>query len=313
MSVLLSGNQAIARGAYEAGVTIATGYPGTPSTEILENLVLHKDEVYCEWSPNEKVAMEVATGASLGGARCIVTMKHVGLNVAADPLMNLSYIGTEGGLVLCVADDPGQHSSQNEQDTRQYARLGKIPVLEPSDSQECIDYMKAAFEISEKFRTPVILRSTTRVSHSKSLVEYSPRQKSPLPLEFIKDPSRHCPLPIWGRPMRRAVEKRLGDLAQAACTSPLNREEMRDTKRGIITSSIAYQYVREVFPEASVLKLGWAYPFPDKLILDFAQKVDHVVVIEELDNFLEEHVKALGIACDGKNVVAAVANCLFLA
>ena len=300
---LLSGNQAIARGAYEAGVTVATGYPGTPSTEILETLAQHSADVYLEWSPNEKVALEVAAGACYAGARCIVTMKHVGLNVAADPLMTLSYTGVVGGLVLCVADDPGMHSSQTEQDTRQYARLAKIPVFEPSDSQEALDFMKLALAVSEEHRTPVILRSTTRVSHSRSLVETGERVPAGREIAFVKDPPRFVPIPVWGRVMRRNVEDRLGTLSAAADHSPANRIEWRGRQLGIITSSIAYQYVREVFPEASVLKLGWAYPFPDELIREFAQGVDRVLVVEELDNFLEEHVKSLGIACQGKDVV----------
>lgn len=303
MSELLSGNQAIARGAYEAGVTVATGYPGTPSTEILESLSAHSADVYLEWSPNEKVALEVAAGASYAGARCIVTMKHVGLNVAADPLMTLAYTGVVGGLVLCVADDPGMHSSQNEQDTRQYARFARIPVFEPSDSQEALDFMELALEVSEEHRTPVILRSTTRVSHSRSLVETGERVPTGREIAFVKDPPRFVPIPLWGRAMRRNVEERLGALRAAAEQSPANRIEWRDRKLGIITSSIAYQYVREVFPEASVLKLGWAYPFPDKLIREFADGVEDVLVVEELDDFLEEHVKALGIACRGKGVV----------
>lgn len=303
MSELLSGNQAIARGAYEAGVTVATGYPGTPSTEILESLSAHSGDVYLEWSPNEKVALEVAAGASYAGARCITTMKHVGLNVAADPLMTLAYTGVVGGLVLCVADDPGMHSSQNEQDTRQYARFARIPVFEPSDSQEALDFMELAMQVSEEHRTPVILRSTTRVSHSRSLVKTGERVPTGREIAFVKDPPRFVPIPLWGRVMRRNVEERLDALRAAAEQSPANRIEWRDRKLGIITSSIAYQYVREVFPEASVLKLGWAYPFPDKLIREFADGVENVLVVEELDDFLEEHVKALGIACRGKGVV----------
>ena len=301
--MLLSGNEAIARGAWEGGVDTAFGYPGTPSTEILENLVKYDSpKVYCEWSPNEKVAMEAAVGASLGGARSIVTMKCVGLNVAADPLMTLAYIGCEAGLVLCVADDPGQHSSQTEQDTRQYARLAKIPVIEPSDSQEASDFTKYALELSEKFRTPVILRTTTRVSHSRSIVEGG-RRAGHAHSGFIQDPPRHCPLPVWGRKMRLALEEKLSKLRDEASASPLNRMELRDRSLGVITSGIAYEYVREVFPEASVLKLGFAYPFPDALIRDFAAKVQSVLVVEELDDFLEEHVKALGIACHGRDVV----------
>ncbi len=303
MSVLLSGNEALARGAYESGVTAAFGYPGTPSTEILENLAKFGSEVYCEWSPNEKVALEAAVGASLAGARVIVTMKHVGLNVAADPLLTLAYIGVEGGLVLCVADDPGQHSSQTEQDTRQYARLAKVPVLEPADSQEALDFMLAAIEISEKFRTPVIVRSTTRVSHSRSLVKTGERIAPQREIAFQKDPSRHCPLPVWGRKMRQALEQRQGIMAAEADASSLNRWEIRSPKLGIISASIAYQYVREVFPDASVLKLGWSFPFPDNLIRSFAEQVQQVIVVEELDNFLEEHIRALGIKCHGRDLI----------
>jgi indolepyruvate ferredoxin oxidoreductase alpha subunit len=303
---LLSGNEAIARGAYEAGVTVATGYPGTPSTEILEAIAAFKPDIYSEWSPNEKVALEVAVGASFTGARSLVTMKHVGLNVAADPLMTFAYIGAVGGLVVCVADDPGMHSSQNEQDTRHYARFAKIPIFEPSDSQEARDFVAVALGVSEQFQTPVILRTTTRVSHSRSLVplgERTPRAKS---IGFVKNPPRYVPIPIWGRVMRRTVEERLPKLSAAACQSPANRVEMRDRNLGIITSSVAYQYAREIWPEASVLKLGWAYPFPDELIRRFASQVKRVLVVEELDDFLEEHIKALGIACDGRNVVPGV-------
>ena len=301
---LLSGNEAIARGAFEGGVTAAFGYPGTPSTEILENLVKYDSpKVYCEWSPNEKVALEACVGASLAGARCICTMKCVGLNVAADPLMTLAYIGTEGGMVVVVADDPGQHSSQTEQDTRLYAKLAKIPVLEPSDSQEACDMMKYGLELSERFRTPVILRTTTRVSHSRSQVDEKPRAEVCGGRTFIQDPARHCPLPVWGRKMRVALEEKQHTLAQEAARCACNRMELRDTALGIITSGIAYQYVREVFPEASVLKLGFAFPYPDALLLDFAGKVRRLLVVEELDDFLEEHVKALGIKCDGHSLV----------
>ena len=306
MAELLSGNEAIARGAYEAGVTVATGYPGTPSTEILEALVQHRDEVYCEWSPNEKVALEVAVGASLAGARCIVTMKHVGLNVAMDPLMNLSSIGVEGGLVLCVADDPGRHSSQNEQDTRWLARFAKIPVFEPADSQEAVDFMAAALEISERYRTPAILRTTTRVSHSRSLVETKPRRPSPLPIAFAKNPARHCPLPLWGGAMRENLETRLRRLGEEGSRLSVNRIEWADRSLGILTASIAYQYVKEVWPEASVLKLGMAFPFPDALIREFAAGVERLLVVEELEPILEEHVRVLGIPCEGKGIVPTI-------
>ena len=306
MPELFSGNEAIARGAYEAGVTVAAGYPGTPSTEILESLVHYKDSVYCEWSPNEKVAFEVAAGACLAGARVIVTMKHVGLNVAADPLMTLSYIGVVGGFVACVADDPGMHSSQNEQDTRHFARFAKIPVFEPSDSQEAKDFMKIALDISEAFSVPVILRTTTRVSHSRSLVTLCDRVDTGREIAFQKDPPRFVPIPVWGRVMRNKVEKRLTDLQEAAENSVANRIEWRDRTLGIVTAGIAYQYVRDVFPDASVLKLGWAYPFPDQLIRNFAQGVERILVVEELDDILEEHIRSLGIACEGKKFVPPI-------
>jgi len=303
---LMSGNEALARGAFEAGVTVGTGYPGTPSTEILENLALYKPDVYCEWSPNEKVAFEVAAGASLAGARSIVTMKHVGLNVAADPLMTLSYISVEGGFVACVADDPGMHSSQNEQDTRNYARFAKIPLFEPSDSQEARDFLKMAIQVSEEFKTPVILRTTTRVSHSRSLVELCKRTLSEKKIGLVKNPPRFVPIPVWGRPMRQRVEDRLHSLQAHSESSPANRIEWRERDLGIITSSIAYQYAREVWPKASVLKLGMSYPFPDKLIREFAAGVSCLLVVEELDDFIEQHVRALGLACRGRDVVPGI-------
>lgn len=303
---LMSGNEAIARGAYEAGVTVGAGYPGTPSTEILENLAKYKPEVYCEWSPNEKVAFEVATGASIAGARSIVTMKHVGLNVAADPLMTLSYISVEGGFVACVADDPGMHSSQNEQDSRNYARFAKVPLFEPSDSQEAKDFLKLAIEISEKYKTPAILRSTTRVSHSRSLVFWEDRAGSQKNIGLVKDPPRFVPIPVWGRPMRERLEERLGLLKKEAEASVANRIEWRDRSLGIVTASIAYQYVREVWPDASVLKLGFSYPFPDALIREFASGVERVLIVEELDDILEQHVRSLSIACQGREFVPGI-------
>ncbi len=302
---LLSGNEAIARGAFEAGVTVACGYPGTPSTEILEAVVRFKDQIYCEWSPNEKVAFEVAVGASLAGARSIVTMKHVGLNVAADPLMTFSYIGAVGGFVACVADDPGMHSSQNEQDTRHFARFAKIPILEPADSQEAKDFLRLGLEISEAHRTPVILRTTTRVSHSRGLVTLGERQ-APRVVGFERNPSRYVPIPVWGRKMRVRVEERIGEMAAAAAVSPANRIEWRDRALGIVAPGIAYAYVREAFPEASVLKLGWSWPFPDALIREVAAGVKRLLVVEELEPILEEHIRALGIACDGKNLVPTI-------
>ncbi len=305
MKELLSGNEAIARGAYEAGVTVATGYPGTPSTEILEVAVRFAD-IYCEWSPNEKVALEVAAGAALTGARAIATMKHVGLNVAADPLMTLAGTGTVGGLVIVVADDPGMHSSQNEQDTRHYARFARIPLLEPSDSQEAKEFMALGLEISEQYRTPVILRSVTRVSHSRSLVELCDRKPSEKTIGFEKEPSRFVAIPLWARPMRVRAEERLARLTEGANTSPVNRIEWRGRKLGILTEGIPYQYVRDVFPDASVLKLGWSYPFPDELIRKFAEGVEELLIVEELDDLVEEHVRALGISCRGKDVVPRI-------
>ncbi len=304
--VLLSGNEAIARGAWEAGVSVATGYPGTPSTEILEAARHFGVDMYCEWSPNEKVAFEVAAGASLAGARAIVTMKHVGLNVAADPLMTLSYIGTVGGLVACVADDPGMHSSQNEQDTRHYARFAKIPVLEPSDSQEAKDFLTLGLEISERHRTPVILRMTTRVSHSSSAVAVGERIPPRRPIGFEKKPERFVPIPLWAKGMRVAVEERHAALAIEANTSPANRIEWADRSLGIIAEGIAYQYVRELAPEASVLKIGWVWPFPDDLIREFAKGVKRLLVVEELDPILEEHIRSLGIACEGRSLVPGI-------
>ncbi|MDR3233188.1 MAG: indolepyruvate ferredoxin oxidoreductase subunit alpha [Planctomycetaceae bacterium] len=304
MKLLLSGNEAIARGAYEAGITLAAGYPGTPSTEVLENVSeKYKDSIYAEWSPNEKVAFEVAAGACFSGARVITTMKHVGLNVAADPLMTLAYIGTVGGFVAVVADDPGMHSSQNEQDTRHYARFAKIPILEPSDSQEAKDFIKLGIQISEEYNTPVILRTTTRVAHSRSLVSVADRQESGKPVVFEKNPQRFVPIPAWARQMRLKVEERLKKLAAAAKICPANKVAWNNKKCGIITSGIAYQYVREVFPDVSVLKIGMPFPFPDELIRDFAAQVEKILIVEELEDFLEEHIKALGIQCEGKSVI----------
>ena len=307
MFELLSGNEALARGAYEAAVAVAAGYPGTPSTEILETLAArYKDQVYCEWAPNEKVAYEVAAGAALTGARAIVTMKHVGLNVAADPLMTSAYIGTVGGLAVIVADDAGMHSSQNEQDSRHYARLAKIPMFEPADAQEARDFLKAGLEISERFTTPVLIRTGTRVSHARSLVELAERQTPPRVAEFQKDAPRFVPVPAFARKMRVKLEDRLARLREEANASPLNRIERRDPGLGIVTAGIAYQYVREVFPEASVLKLGWSYPFPDDLIRRFAAGVERLLVVEELDDILEEHIRSMGLKCAGRSVVPGI-------
>ncbi len=300
---LFSGNEAIALGAYEGGCTAAFGYPGTPSTEILENLVKYPD-VYCEWSPNEKVALEAAAGAAFTGVRSIVTMKHVGLNVAADPMMTLSYIGVVGGMVIVVADDPGQHSSQTEQDTRQYARLAKLPLLEPANAPEARDYMKIAFELSEKYKCPVILRTTTCVSHSRYLLERGERLE-PMKANFRKEPSKFVPLPLWGRKMRVRVEERLDEMSiDSSCRENLNQIlPGRDTSLGIVSAGITAYHCREMFPDNPILKLGWPFPFPDDLIRKFAKTVTRLVVIEEADPILEEHIKSLGIPCDGKNIV----------
>ena len=304
---LLSGNEAIARGAYEAGVQVASAYPGTPSTEVLETLAGFEDEnIWCEWAPNEKVALEVAIGASLVGVRSMVAMKHVGLNVASDPLMSSSYVGVEGGFVVVVADDPGMHSSQNEQDTRNYARFAKVPLLEPSDSQEAKDFTIFAFELSEKFQCPVILRSTTRISHCKSPVKLHERKNIPRAARFIRNPERYVPVPRYGRAMRKRVEERLIALQEYANKCPHNRLIKRGNDLGIVTSGISFQYAMEEFPEASILKLGLSYPFPDKLIRDFASRFKKLIVIEELDDFLEEHIKSLGVKAEGKKYFPGV-------
>ncbi len=305
MRIMLSGNEAIARGAWEAGVTVAAGYPGTPSTEIMEAMATYEG-VYCEWSTNEKVALEVAAGASMAGARCIVTMKHVGLNVAADPLMTLAYIGPVGGLLICVADDPGMHSSQTEQDTRQYARLARCPILEPSDAAEAREMAIFGLELSERHTTPVILRSTTRISHSCGPLLTGPRSLPKRPIGFEKNPPRYVPIPVWGRPMRQRLEERIDVMAAEAAECRFNRMERRGAHLGIVTASAAYGYVKEVFPDASILKLGWSYPFPDQLIRQFARSVDQILVVEEQDPFLEEHIRSLGITAVGKAIVPRV-------
>lgn len=300
MRKLLSGNEAIARGAYEAGVMVATGYPGTPSTEILENLISYP-AIKVEWTPNEKVALEVGSGASLAGARALVTMKHVGVNVAADPLMSLPYIGVKGGLVLVSADDPSLHSSQNEQDNRNYARFAKIPMLEPSDSQEAKDFVKIAFALSEKFDTLVLFRTTTRVSHSVSLVELGYHRKVKNPSGPIKDPLKYVMVPENARKRHLIVEERIEKLKAFAENFPENRIEWGEKSVGIITSGISFQHAKEVFPEASFLKLGMTHPLPENMIKRFAHSVKEVLVVEELDPFLEEHVRLLGIKVKGKS------------
>lgn len=301
MKELMLGNEAVARGAYEAGVRVAVAYPGTPSTEITENMAKYsKDEVYCEWAPNEKVALEVAIGASMGGARAICCMKHVGVNVAADPLFTAAYTGVRGGLVLVAADDPGMHSSQNEQDSRFYARSAHVPMLEPADSAECREYVMRAFEISEKYDTPVMLRLVTRIAHARSLVEEGARQEIPLK-DYEKDIKKYVMMPGNAKGRHVVVEAREKKLEEEIDTLGLNRVEMADTKVGVVCSGSAYQYVKEALPNASVLKLGMVYPLPEKLIRDFASKVDQLLVVEELEPFFEDAIKAMGIPCSGKN------------
>ena len=300
--VIMLGNEAIARGAYEAGVKVSSAYPGTPSTEISEYLVQYRDDVYEEWAPNEKVATEVAVGASLAGVRSMACMKHVGLNVAADPLYSVSYMGVNGGLVIVVADDPGLYSSQNEQDTRMVARAAQIPVIEPSDSAEAKDYFKTAFELSEQFDRPFIFRTTTRLAHSQGLVELQERVV-PEDKVYEKNIQKNVMMPGNAKIRHIEIEKRNLELAEAANTLPINRVEMNDTKIGVITSGIPYQYVKEAMPEASVLKLGMVNPLPRKLIEDFASKVDTLYIVEELDPVIEEQVKSWGINAIGKEIL----------
>jgi indolepyruvate ferredoxin oxidoreductase alpha subunit len=296
---LMTGNEALARGAWEAGITVASAYPGTPSTEILENIALY-DDIYGEWAPNEKVALEVAIGASIAGARSLAAMKHVGLNVAADPLFTNTYTGVRGGLVIVTADDPGMHSSQNEQDNRNYAKFAKIPMLEPSDSQEAKDAVLEAMKISETFDTPVLLRVTTRVCHSKGLVQLGEKAQVPIK-EYKKDIRKYVATPANARPLHVKVEERLKLLARYSEETPLNRIEWGDKKVGIIASGIAYQYAKEVFGDkASYFKLGFSYPLPMNKIRDFASQVEELYVIEELDPFIEAQLKAEGIPCIGK-------------
>ncbi len=305
MITLLSGNEALALGAYHAGVRVATAYPGTPSTEILANIAKHED-VYAEWSTNEKVAVEVALGAAYGGARSVVSMKHVGLNVAADPFMAASTTGINAGLVFIVADDPGMHSSQNEQDTRYYAKLAKIPVLEPSDSQEAYDFMSLAFDISEQFDTPVLVRSTTRISHSKSAVNANRQRQSNPKIGFPRDYRKYVMLPANARQRHVQIEKRLLEVTAFTETLPVNKIEDGNSALGVISSGVAYQYARQTFPEASFLKLGMPYPLPKAMIKDFASKVKKLLVIEELDPFIEDSIKVMGIEVTGKSIIPLV-------
>lgn len=304
MKKLMLGNEAVARGAYEAGVRVASSYPGTPSTEITEFIAKY-DEIYSEWAPNEKVAVEVASGAAISGGRALSAMKHVGLNVAADPLFTMSYIGVNAGLVLCVADDPGMHSSQNEQDSRNYAIAAKLPMLEPADSSECKEFVKRAYAISEEFDTPVLLRLSTRVAHSQSAVELLPREEVPV-RDYQKNVAKNVMVPANARPKHVIVEQRTQALEAFNNTCDLNRVEMNDTKIGIITAGIAYQYAREALPNASFLKLGMINPLPEQLIRDFAAKVDVCYVIEELDPVLERQIRAMGIAVCGKDKLTMI-------
>ena len=306
MLKLLSGNEAFALGAYHAGVMVAAAYPGTPSTEILENLALF-DDIHAEWATNEKVAMEVALGASYAGVRSMASMKHVGLNVASDPFMAAATTGVNAGMVIVCADDPGIHSSQNEQDNRHYAKLAKVPVLEPSNSQEAYDLMAHAFDISEKFDTPVMVRSTTRISHSKSVVDVNKsRVVSDKRLPFYYNVQKYVMLPVNARIRHPLIEERLVKLAEFSDTFPMNQITWGNLDIGVVTSGIAYQYAREVFPEASFLKLGMTFPLPQKLIHTFAAKVKKLIVIEELDPFLQEHIQAMGIKVTGKEFIPPV-------
>ncbi len=302
MKQLMLGNKAFARGLYEAGCCVVSSYPGTPSTEVTEEAAKY-DEIYCEWAPNEKVAMEVAFGAALAGKRSFCGMKHVGLNVAADPLFTCSYTGVNAGMVICVADDPAMHSSQNEQDSRHYAIAAKIPMLEPADSEEAYEFTKKAFELSEQFDTPVIIRMCTRIAHSQSIVDTAERVEAPAK-PYEKNIAKYVMMP--GNAIRRHpfVEERTRKLATYAEDCSFNRVEMGDTKLGIITSSTSYQYVKEVFGDnACILKLGMVNPLPEKLILDFAAKVEKLAIVEELDPIIETHCKKLGLVVTGKDVL----------
>ncbi len=304
MKEIMLGNEAVARGAYEAGVKVVSSYPGTPSTEITEAIASY-ERVNCEWAVNEKVGAEVAIGASFRGARAMTCMKHVGLNVSADPLFTASYTGVNGGLVFCVADDPGMHSSQNEQDTRNHARSAKVPIFEPSDSSECKEYVKYAFDFSEKYDTPVILRLHTRVSHSRSIVEL----EDALPMtvrEYKKDANKFVMMPAMAIKRHVVVEERTRTIAKDSCDMTVNpglhRIEKRSSSLGIITAGASYQYVRDALPDASVLKLGLVWPLPIELIKEFAASVERLVVVEELDPFIENEIKAAGIKCEGKEL-----------
>ena len=301
MKLLMTGNEAIARGAYEAGVRFASAYPGTPSTEILENVATYKEDIVAEWATNEKVALEAAIGGSIAGARTMASMKHVGVNVAADPLFTFSYTGVNGGMVLITADEPGMHSSQNEQDNRNYAKFAKIAMFEPSTSQEAKDMLKEAFEISEKYDTPVLFRVTTRLCHSKGIVECSDRVEVPIK-EYIKNPKKNLTVPAHAR-VRVEIDDRMSKLLEYSNNTHLNNYEINDTKIGIVASGMCYTYAKEVFKDdASYMKLGFTNPLPMEKIKKFASKVDNVYVIEENDPFIEEQLKANNIKCHGKDI-----------
>lgn len=301
---LLSGNEAIARGAWEAGVEVAAAYPGTPSTEILENVGRHAD-IYAEWSANEKVALDLAIGAAYAGKRAMAAMKHVGLNVASESLFYASYTGVNAGLVIVNADDPGLHSSQNEQDNRHYAKFAKVPMLEPSDSQEAKAMVGAALDLSEQFDTPVLLRTTTRTSHAKSMVELGERRTVPQ-RPYQKNPQKFVMVPGFAKRRHPVVEERMARLAEFAETCAFNRVEPGDRGLGIVASGPSYQYAREVFPDASFLKLGLVWPLPKKLIAEFARSVDRLIVVEELDPFFEEHIRIMGLPVEGKSIFPMV-------
>jgi len=304
---LLSGNEALARGAWEAGVVVAAGYPGTPSTEILESLALMPG-IYAEWSPNEKVAADVAIGAAYAGGRAIAVMKHVGLNVAADSLFYAAITGIEAGLVFIVADDPGMHSSQGEQDSRRYAKFARVPCIEPSDSQESKDMVAVALALSERFDTPVLLRTTTRVAHSTGIVELGPERSAPLREQspYHIDATKYVMVPANAHLRHPIMEERIRALAEEANAWPYNRIEMNDPSLGVVTHGIAYQYARTVFPKASFCRLGMTYPMPTRLVAEFAARVERLLVIEELDPVIEEELKLAGIACEGKSIFPAI-------
>ena len=303
MKVIMSGNEAIARGAYEGGVQFASAYPGTPSTEILENMPQYSEDVYSEWAPNEKVAAEAAIGASLAGVRSFCAMKHVGMNVAADPIFTVAYTGVTGGFVIVSADDPGQHSSQNEQDNRNYAKAARLLMLEPSSSQECKDFMKMAFELSERFDAPVLMHLTTRVCHSKGIVELGDRVEHEY-VPYKKQITKYVSAPANAKKMRVNLEDKLAKMEEFANTVEINQPEYHDTKIGVVTSGISYQYAKETFGDnASYLKLGMTFPLPTNLIKEFCSKVDKVYVVEEMDPYLQEFLERHGIECVGKPTI----------